>query len=304
MRRAAPAGNICLMAGEDPRTRELRRTLPVTGLSQNVRVGRLVREVDEVSLPGLPEHLVMVNLGRPFKLEERLDGRVYRTSGARGDVAFVPAGTPAEFLALKSEPQPVESITIGLDPDFLRRVAEGSEIDPDGFELVGTLGGRDPEIERVGAALLSEAENDRPFGGLYADALASLLAVHLLRHHSSLGRATAREPGGTLPGAVLRRVTDYVEGNLAEGLTLEDISAVARMSPFHFSRLFKASTGLSPHRYVLERRVERAKGLLAGTGLPLHEVASLCGFADQSHLARHFRRRLGVTPRRFRLGQA
>jgi AraC family transcriptional regulator len=89
-----------------------------------------------------------------------------------------------------------------------------------------------------------------------------------------------------------------VEENLAEGLTPEEISAVAHMSPFHFSRLFKASTGLSPHRYVVGRRVERAKELLAKTALPRHEVARLAGFTDQSHLAKHFRRHLGVTPSR------
>ena len=107
-------------------------------------------------------------------------------------------------------------------------------------------------------------------------------------------------PRGGLPAAALRSVTDYVEENLAEGLTLEEISAVAHMSQFHFSRLFKASTGLSPHRYVVGRRVERARELLAKTALPLHEVARLAGFTDQSHLAKHFRRHLGVTPSRFR----
>ena len=99
-------------------------------------------------------------------------------------------------------------------------------------------------------------------------------------------------------------MTDYIEASLEEGLTLAEFSAVAHMSPFHFSGLFKASTGLSPHRYVVDRRVERAKSLLQKTGLPLHEVARLAGFTDQSHLAKHFRRQLGVTPRRFRLTSA
>lgn len=271
------------------------------GPSRNVRAGRFSRRVGEISMPESPDHLLMVNLGRPHRLEERLDGRVYRTSGVRGDVAFVPAGMPAEFRSMRAEAQVVEGVAVVLDPAFVRRMAEGAEIDPDGFEFVGCLGGRDPEIERAVLSLLSEAENDQPFGGLYADALASLLAVHLLRRHSSLGRNAGREPAGTLPGAILRRVTDYVEENLAEGLTLEGIAAVARMSPFHFSRLFKASTGRSPHQYVIQRRLEAAKRLLSGTALPLHEVARLAGFTDQSHLARHFRRQLGTTPRSFRL---
>ncbi|CAA9522747.1 MAG: Transcriptional regulator, AraC family [uncultured Rubrobacteraceae bacterium] len=280
---------------------DLRRAAPGAEPPRKIGAGRISRAVEEVSVPGLPEHLVMVNVGRPYRLEERLDGRVYRTFGVRGDVALIPAGTPTEFRSLSPERQTVESLAISLDPVFVRRVAE-ADLNADGVELIGTLGGRDPEIERIGAALLPEIGDNDPFGALYVDSLANLLAVHLLRHHSSLGRRRARETGprGGLPATALRSVTDYVEENLAGGLTLEEISAVAHMSPFHFSRLFKASTGLSPHRYVVGRRVERARELLAKTALPLHEVARLAGFTDQSHLAKHFRRHLGVTPSRFR----
>jgi len=295
------------MAGtEDLVLPEPGRAPPGVERSWNIGARRISRVVDEVVLPGLPEHVVMVNVGRPYRLEERLDGRVYRTFGVRGDVALIPAGTPTEFRSLAPERQSVESFAMGLDPAFVCRIAEEAEVDPDGIELVGTLGGRDPEIEHIGMSLLSEMESGGLLGDLYADSLATLLAVHILRNYSSLGPGAGRKPetDGGLPPAALRRVTDYVEENLAEGLTLEGLSTVAHMSPFHFSRLFKTSTGLSPHRYVLRRRVERAQGLLAKTNLPLHEVASLAGFTDQSHLAKHFRRQLGVTPRRFRLSSA
>jgi AraC family transcriptional regulator len=287
---------------EDLTLPDPRHAAPGAEPPRKIGAGRISMVVEEVSVPGLPEHLIMVNAGRPYRLEERLDGRVYRTFGVKGDVALIPAGMPTEFRSLSSERQTVESLAISLDPDFVRRVAAEADLNPDGVELIGTLGGRDPEIERIGASLLPEIEDSDPFGGLYEDSLANLLAVHLLRHHSSLGRRRDHETGprGGLPAAALRSVTDYVEENLAEGLTLEEISAVAHMSPFHFSRLFKASTGLSPHRYVVGRRVERARELLAKTALPLHEVACLAGFTDQSHLAKHFRRHLGVTPSRFR----
>jgi AraC family transcriptional regulator len=295
------------MAGtEDLALPDPGRTAADAGRPRKIGAERISRVVEEVVLPGLPEHLVMVNLGRPYRLEERLDGRVYRTSGVRGDVALVPAGTPVEFRALSPEGQKVESLAISLAPAFVRRVAEEANVDPDGVELIGTLGGRDPEIERIAASLLSEIEDSSPFSDLYTDSLANLLAVHLLRDHSSLGLRRDHRTGveAGLPAAALRRVTDYVEENLAEGLTLAEISAVAHMSPFHFSRLFKTSTGLSPHRYVVDRRVERAKSLLHKTGLPLYEVARLAGFTDQSHLAKHFRRQLGVSPRRFRMTSA
>jgi AraC family transcriptional regulator len=79
------------------------------------------------------------------------------------------------------------------------------------------------------------------------------------------------------------------------------MAAVARLSPYHFARQFKAATGLPPHRYVIARRVERAKQLLQGGGDPsLAEVAAHAGFSDQSQFCHHFRRLVGVTPGRFR----
>jgi AraC family transcriptional regulator len=273
---------------------------------RNVGAVRLVRAVDEVAVPALPDHVVLVNVGRPYRLEERMDGKRFRTSGNAGDVGVIPAGVPTEFRSRGKGPQRVESFAMSLDPGFLRSVAEGADVSPGGVEIVGILGGRDPEIERVGASLLSELDTGGLLGDVYADSLATLLAVHLLRRHSSLGRGAVRRtengPSGGLPKAALGAVTEYVEENLGRNLTLAEISGVAHMSPFHFSRMFKISTGLSPHQYVIHRRVEKARNLLANTTLPLHEVARLSGFTDQSHLAKHFRRLVGTAPRSFRLG--
>ena len=138
--------------------------------------------------------------------------------------------------------------------------------------------------------------------GLFAEALARALAVHLLREHSTLGwrgrRVSSRKLEGGLSKRALKRATDYVGDNLAGDVTLVEISRAANISPYHFSRLFKESTGLSPHQYVIRERVERAKELLISTDLPLHEVAALAGFADQSHMGRHLKRLLGVSPTR------
>ena len=264
------------------------------------------RVIEDIVAPASMGHTVLVNVGRPFALEERLEGRFVRTPGMRGDVAVIPAGVEMGARAAPGlGPQKVESFLMRLDPAFVREIAAGAGVDPDGIELVASVGGRDPAVEQIGASLLSEAENGGLLGCVYADALATSLVVRLLRNHSSLGRAAARRterrPPVELPKAALRRVTDHVEENLARSITLAELSGVAHMSPFHFSRMFKASTGLSPHQYVIRRRVERAKVLLADTEFPLHEVARAVGFTDQSHLARHTRRLLGASPRAFRL---
>ena len=104
-----------------------------------------------------------------------------------------------------------------------------------------------------------------------------------------------------LPRGRLRAVVEYIEENLDASQSLEQMAAVARLSPYHFARQFKAATGLPPHQYVIARRVERAKQLLQQDGdLSLAEIAAEAGFSDQSQFSHHFKRVVGATPGQFR----
>ena len=119
--------------------------------------------------------------------------------------------------------------------------------------------------------------------------------------HILTPRRLERGRDGVLPRGRLRAVVEYIEEHLDGGPSLVQLAAVARLSPYHFARQFKAATGLPPHQFVILRRVERAKQLLhAGTDLSLAEVALHAGFSDQSQLSRHFKRLVGVTPGQFR----
>ncbi|HTC08754.1 MAG TPA: helix-turn-helix domain-containing protein [Acetobacteraceae bacterium] len=118
--------------------------------------------------------------------------------------------------------------------------------------------------------------------------------------------ATPRPPeaatparGGVSPGA-MRRLHEYVEAHLGEHIDLGVLAGIAGLSVFHFAREFKQSTGVTPHHYLVRKRVERARHMLAGTDFSLSEIALAAGFSDQSHLTRHFRRMLGTTPGEFR----
>src|SRR5258705_2656826 len=103
---------------------------------------------------------------------------------------------------------------------------------------------------------------------------------------------------GGLPPRVLQRVRDYVETHLEDSISLQDLASTAGLSTSHFIRAFKQSEGMTPHRYLLQRRVRRALGLLAETTLALSEVAKASGFADQSHFCRQFRKLVGTNPSR------
>ena len=116
-------------------------------------------------------------------------------------------------------------------------------------------------------------------------------------------RAPAAQARGGLPPGAMRRVREYVDAHLGENMDLAELASIAGLSVFHFARQFKQSAGVTPHSYLVQRRVERAQDLLARTDLALSEIAVAAGFSDQSHLARHFRQMLGTTPREFRWSQ-
>ena len=98
----------------------------------------------------------------------------------------------------------------------------------------------------------------------------------------------------------MRRVCDYIDAHLSDNIELAELSQIAGLSIFHFARQFKHSEGTTPHHYLVSRRIARAKELLAGTNLSVSEVAFAAGFVDQSHLTRHYRQILGITPGQFR----
>jgi AraC family transcriptional regulator len=280
------------------------RVLSSAGLGwSGIEVARFIG-YDELSVPPLPKHHAIIHLNRrPLGLTQRLDGRLREERVHRGEVAIIPAG-PSWRWGFRGETDS-DLLPLCLEDAFLREVARSVEVDPEGMEIVPLLGERDPRIEQIGLLLKEEIEAEGLLGGrLYAESLATALAISLIRDHSSLGRKAARkaarERGGGLPRRALKEVIDYIGDNLQKDLTLAEMAGVAHMSPYHFSRLFKESTGLTPHRYVIERRVQRAEVLLGSSALPIAEIALLCGFANQSHLNRHFKRLLGVSPKALR----
>lgn len=107
---------------------------------------------------------------------------------------------------------------------------------------------------------------------------------------------TSKPSRGGLPPAIAQRVCEYIDSHLEQKIGLENLAALAGLSTHHFARAFHQSVGEPPHGYILSRRLDRAERMLRETQLPLSEIALATGFSDQSHLARHFRRRTGMSP--------
>jgi AraC family transcriptional regulator len=138
-------------------------------------------------------------------------------------------------------------------------------------------------------------------GRLYAESLANLLAVHLLRHYTAAaGDAAVQRFRGGLSGRRLRQVMAFIADNYESDLSLAELAHVGGMSTFHFAREFKRATGTTPHQYLIKFRIERAKALLTESEIPLVEVSSRSGFSHQSHFTRLFRRLTGTTPQSYR----
>ncbi len=248
--------------------------------------------------PAIPLHRLVFNARPPEELELRFEGVKRHVLHSAGSITLVPAGS--EALVRSSGHK--DELHVFLDQGLVTRVAE-EEFGLDPARLtVHPLDGLDlPQLRSVMEAVELELTTGGAGGRLVAESLANLLAVHLIRHFLA-PRQPVRGSDGALPRGRLRAVVEFIEEHLDAGPTLEQLAAVARLSPYHFARQFKAATGLPPHQHVIMRRVERAKHLLhAETDLSLAEVAAHAGFLDQSQFTHHFKRLVGVTPRQFRI---
>ena len=221
-------------------------------------------------------------------------GRLISTHAGAGNICLTPAGQPVSAFWEK----PIDNMGIMLLPEFVRETAVENHLGA-GFEFVEIYKKEDPLLTQLGLALLDEASSDTPSGRLYADSLIQTLTLHVLKSYSTATSLIGRLNGG-LSGYKLRRVKDFIDDNLDQDLGLADLSTVASLSQFHFARAFRKSTGLTPQHYLMERRIERAKQLLANDHLPLVEVSLRTGFKNQSHFTTLFRKFTNLTPKAWR----
>jgi len=259
---------------------------------------------DRDCLPaGATEHLVFVNLASGH-VQRRAEGALVEQQLAPGSVAVQPGGQSVCW----SWDTRLSFSVMSLEPSFLDRVAkEVFDWDPEDYRLVAAVREQDPVVSNIAGVLAREVVRADVGGKLYAESLANILSVHLLRHYSSRAGAimATGDRSAPAPPHRSRAVADaiaFIQAHYAHDVKLDDVAAAVHLSPFHLARLFKQVTGASPHQYLVQVRVNAARALLsAGSGeRSLAEVATAVGFADQSHLTRQFKRHFGITPSRVR----
>jgi AraC family transcriptional regulator len=186
-----------------------------------------------------------------------------------------------------------ENLLISVNKSLLERL--GSEIgDARPLEELAFQKLNDPMVYQIAHSLAAEVGPQGGHGKLYAESLVIALLGHILRGGSPVTNHAISDVG--LSPQKLRLCERYIDAHLADELSVEDVAKAIAMSPFHFTRAFKAATGKTPHRYVLERRISAAQAMVANTSRPLNEIASEVGFCSPSHFSAVFQSFTGQTP--------
>ena len=240
-----------------------------------------------ISLGGAPGSVLMFNISPVQGLRQTREGRSFVSDMLHGEMTLMPRGVPSQWSW--------NSICDRLDVIVFPTVfGDGSSLD-----VVDRHAFRDSEMELICRQLYRKLSLNGVREGLYVESQLMRLAVLLLRRHSTTSRAARILPSSGLTRNQARRVLDYIESNLSSELTLSELAGTVELSLHHFARMFKRTIGVTPYRYVLERRVERAKAMLRAAKTSLVDISLSVGFYSQSHFTSAFHRMVGATPTEF-----
>jgi AraC family transcriptional regulator len=214
-----------------------------------------------------------------------------------GMFCFIGRGYLFERLAWKGrgfEAIMIDVTDFGVDPNPIDAFGRTDAL----FDMY--MGIEDARVATLVELMRTEIEAGCPTGGAYGEALSLALASRVASLCATIPLEQRR--AAMLSSKQLQRVTDFVRANLAHELTIERLATLVNMSPFHFARCFKQTTGFTPHQFVIRERIARARTMLSSGTQSIGDVAMALGFASQSHFADVYRRITGASPRRDRTG--
>jgi AraC family transcriptional regulator len=245
----------------------------------------------EVPEYATPYHVLPIwGLDSQAEIEARLDDRTYRGMFGKGACGIIPS--QSKHWAVWN--QAIALTVFFLHPAFIERVAlevtAGSSI-----ELIPKHNADDPVLSQLGRLLKFDLEAGHPSGRLYQESIATALAARLVSHHA----VCPIQPDVVNCGLSQQRLKvliSYIHDHLDQDIKLIDLANLLGLSEYYLCRAFRQSRGISLHQYLIEQRVERAKKMLNHRDLTIAHIALQCGFSSHSHLTKHFKRLVGVTP--------
>ena len=259
-----------------------------------------LRETDALALPGVSEPYLAWTFSGEVEFQEREGDGPWLTHRIKaGSFFLTTGGGPYECRWKPISSAPFLAMMVFVELPLFRRAAE--EVfgaDAPKVRLRDLSAFTDPDLnwmmERVRDELMA-----RRASPLRVQGLAQLIATHLVRNYAEVVKAPS-SGSASLPGFKLKQVTDWIESHLDQDFDLDRLAALAGLSRFHFHRLFKHATGVSPAKYQTTARIDEARRRLRETKQSVVEIALEVGFASPSHFAQVFRRETGMAPSEYR----
>ena len=272
--------------------------------SEDVFVQILSRSAkqDSLIIPAVPEPLIVWILSGEAVVEERpLGGAWLANSVKAGDFFLTTASEPTELRWQAGNMQPFKVMHIYIGLLLLKRIVRevGNKALSD-FALREVSGERDELLSALLRFIQRELETQRSVSSSAIQGLAQALAVHLVRTYEKVAPSQKTLRGG-LPAYKLHRVFDMMKADLSDAFNLGRLADLADLSEFHFSRVFKQATGMSPSRYFIRLRIEQAKRLLRESDHSIIDIGMVVGYSSPSHFSQVFRKETGLAPGEYRV---
>lgn len=225
-------------------------------------------------------------------------GQDFVLNDLRGAVVIIPAGTPLSATLNR----PSQATKIMVNRTFVTETGLEA-LGMDGAAIKPAATDQDHDLRGVAYLLIEAAIGHQPLDDAMIAFIVREIAIHLVCNYSTMKRPRP-DASGRLSSAKLAKILHYIATHLHKPIPVAALSREAGLSPAHFSRAFRRSTGRAPHAYVMGRRIAKAAHLLRNSALTIDQIAAQCGFHDQAHLTRLFKTAMKTTPRAYRLGEA
>lgn len=262
----------------------------------NVMLRSYQYDPSDVYVPAMRDFMLVAYRRGPTSMDRKVDGPWSHEFMIPGNVSLLTRAEESHWHWTSD----IEVTHLYLTRDLLAKIsAETFDRDIEDVRLRDVLK-TDDQLLRSGIdAVAQEVRGNNLGGRLFVDAVATQICVQILRRYATVVFRGSRSPCGLSPMQA-KMVSDYIEVNLDQQLSLDELAAVAHVSSSHFLRQFKLRFGCAPHCYVIQRRLACAQRLLSKTTLPIKEISAKSGFSDQSHMTRVFQRYVGTTPHAYR----